>query len=340
MLHFQKSSASSLHRRLPALTSAYSLRQALGFPPVESCLSFGCATGEEVFSLCALFPQATVHGCDISETALSLAQSAGLNLRAEFFNSNWGEIEARGPYDIIFANAVFCYHHQSIFLDSLDADFPFPSFVDATARLVSLLRPGGLLLMQDTTYPLALTPAAGIMIPIQLPGETWSGVVEKFGPDGLKFGKRHFAGFQMAFERIREFPAPFPESFVDTAWIKCEKADPPERFRVEKTCRQALEQPTFLGSYFRDTADELSVANLINQRTLASFYRSADGVIIQEEHKCLVDSRENQTVFEEKMASVIDPANAAPVFLPEWIDTRFWEQRAGQTSWTQLQAQE
>jgi hypothetical protein len=73
-------------------------------------LSFGGATGEEVFSLCSYFEQATIVGLDINPLNLAVCRFRRRRIgdaKLHFAVAGSTTREASASYDVIFAMAVF-----------------------------------------------------------------------------------------------------------------------------------------------------------------------------------------------------------------------------------------
>jgi len=136
------------------------VRAILGDDPELRLLSFGCATGEELFTLRAHFPQAFIRGLDINprniricrqrlqernDPAMSVAAAAA------------ADDEDAASYDAVFAMAVFRHGDLS--------DGPPPPRCDHLIRhadirrclrsLTRSLKPGGLLLLWHCQFHLA-----------------------------------------------------------------------------------------------------------------------------------------------------------------------------------------
>src|SRR5690606_36931167 len=67
-------------------------------------LSFGCSHGLELATLKACFPDASIFGCDVNESAL--ADAARVHDSICVFKSVPEAIRAFGPFDIVFAMSV------------------------------------------------------------------------------------------------------------------------------------------------------------------------------------------------------------------------------------------
>lgn len=112
-------------------------------------LSFGCSTGEEVFTLADLFPTATVKGIDISgariRTCRARWRQQGSPSRIEFTRTGSTEQEANGSYDAVFAMAVFRHGGLGAAPSHCLPLFDPHAAERALTDLARVLKPGGLL---------------------------------------------------------------------------------------------------------------------------------------------------------------------------------------------------
>jgi SAM-dependent methyltransferase len=106
-------------------------------------LSFGCSTGEELLDLTNYFPQGRIIGVDISDRVVRQARKRCANLpQIEIFNGNNIELEDYGPFDVIFAMAVFCRHPATKNVANCSDIYPFSVFNDAVGDLGGFLVEG------------------------------------------------------------------------------------------------------------------------------------------------------------------------------------------------------
>ncbi|MFL5338843.1 MAG: class I SAM-dependent methyltransferase [Gemmataceae bacterium] len=148
--------------RYPALFRL--ARERLSDRPDLRLLSFGCATGEEVFALRKYFPSATIKGIDINPHNIlvckqRLAEQPDPKIQFELADSVGREPVA--AYDAIFCMAVFRHG------DLIDARFTrcdrvirFESFCKMAEAIARRLKPGGLLLIIHANFRFRDTPTA------------------------------------------------------------------------------------------------------------------------------------------------------------------------------------
>jgi SAM-dependent methyltransferase len=128
-------------------------------------LSFGCSTGEEVFSLRQYFPEANIVGLDINPFNIAVCRFRRLKAgdkRMTFAVAASTNREASASYDAVFAMAVFRH-------GDLNTSPPppkcghllrFAEFEQSVADLARVLKPGGLLAIQYAMFRLCDTRPA------------------------------------------------------------------------------------------------------------------------------------------------------------------------------------
>jgi SAM-dependent methyltransferase len=128
-------------------------------------LSFGCSTGEEVFSLRRYFPEARIVGVDINPFNIAVCRfrryKAG-DKRITFAVAGSTEKELNAGYDAIFAMAVFRHGDLNVSPPPLESGhrIRFADFEQSVADLSRALRPGGLLVIQHAMFRFCDTSVA------------------------------------------------------------------------------------------------------------------------------------------------------------------------------------
>lgn len=138
-------------------------REALGSGAPLDLLSFGCATGEEAFTLAHYFPDARIKGIDINPRAIAAARArtpAVDAARIEFATGASADGEPEGRYDAVFAFAVFRHSGLSRGAPRCDHLIRFADFERAIAGLARSLKPGGLLFIRHAHFRFADTASA------------------------------------------------------------------------------------------------------------------------------------------------------------------------------------
>ncbi len=127
-------------------------------------LSFGCATGEEVFTLRDYFPAARIKGIDIDADCIAAAETARARRGDDaiaFAAADSTRAEEAESCDAIFAMAVF----RDPALDPPEVlrnegPVSFADFARAVRDFARCLKPGGLLFIAHSNFRFADTDAA------------------------------------------------------------------------------------------------------------------------------------------------------------------------------------
>lgn len=118
-------------------------------------LSFGCSTGEEVFSLKRLIPNAEFIGVDINQWCVKTAKKRNQYSGCSFRHVKSNEWKNSGNFDCILALAVFQKTiHRRLNTTETTTSFRFNDFEEIVAELQSLLKIGGLIIIDNSDYQL------------------------------------------------------------------------------------------------------------------------------------------------------------------------------------------
>jgi trans-aconitate methyltransferase len=116
-------------------------------------LSFGCSTGEEVYSLGSYFPTSQITGVDINEWCIRQCRKKYLDKQFSFFHTFSSEFASSEPFDAIFCMAVFQRSEKNELTDgSYLLEFTFSQFESELVKLGSNLKPGGLLVIDHCDF--------------------------------------------------------------------------------------------------------------------------------------------------------------------------------------------
>lgn len=132
-----------------------SVRDLLAGRAAPNILSYGCAAGEEVVSLRRHFPDAMLVGAEINPVLLRACQRLPADPRRRFIRSTPENIAEHGPYDAIFAMAVFTRRPTEVearAMPNIANHYPFAKFAEGIALLAGQLAPGGLLIVEHALY--------------------------------------------------------------------------------------------------------------------------------------------------------------------------------------------
>jgi SAM-dependent methyltransferase len=155
--------------RYPELFTACQLQLAANPAPI--ILSFGCATGEEAFTLAEYLPAATIVGVDINRWCLAQARKANRNPRVRFLHALSPEFAGLANLDAIFALAVFQRsENRNHTAPTAHRSFPFAKFQQQIAQLDAHLKPGGLFFIDHADFRFEDTGSAAHYTPLSFPG--------------------------------------------------------------------------------------------------------------------------------------------------------------------------
>lgn len=166
------------------------VQSALGTSSKIRILSYGCSTGEEVFSLRSYFPHAVIKGIDINAENIAvcrrrLKEKPDSAMAFEFASSTAAEPAA--AYDAIFAMAVL--RHGSLGLPGVtrcDHLIRFDEFARAVEDFRRCLKPGGLLVIRHSNFRLCDAPAGtAFETVLRVKNAETAKKTPIFGPDNL-----------------------------------------------------------------------------------------------------------------------------------------------------------
>jgi Methyltransferase domain len=124
-------------------------------------LSFGCSTGEEVFTLGEYFPQAKIIGVDINSWCIRQCKKMRPNPNFSFYNRKSKTFEILAEFDAIFCMAVF---QRTENRTSIDNQFvrghTFEQFESEIKVLDSKLKVGGLFIIDHSDFSFTDTSCA------------------------------------------------------------------------------------------------------------------------------------------------------------------------------------
>lgn len=176
----------SFHDRYPRLFAA--AKALLADRAAPRILSHGCAAGEEVTSLRSYFPEAMLVGAEINPGLLRACRKLPPDSNRTFIESRADLIAAHGPYDAIFAMAVFTRRPHEVEerdLRDISAHYPFALFATDLRLLAEQLSPGGLLIVEHAQYR-AEDALKGLSVSAVVGLGDWLAKGPRFGPDGIR----------------------------------------------------------------------------------------------------------------------------------------------------------
>lgn len=158
---FQPTGHTKLDRH-PALFSF--ARDSVGDGPDRQLLSFGCSTGEEVFSLRRYFAESRITGIDISPHRIRecrrRARRHGADPALRFAVASSAEMFAPQSIDAIFANSVLRHGDLALAPPRCDHRISFADFERIVSGLAHCIKPGGLFVLRYANFRFTDTDAA------------------------------------------------------------------------------------------------------------------------------------------------------------------------------------
>jgi len=166
------------------------VQSALGTSSKIRILSYGCSTGEEVFSLRNYFPHAAIRGIDINAANIAvcrrrLKEKPDAAISFEFASST--EAEPAAAYDAIFAMAVLRHGNLGLLgVTRCDHLIRFDEFARAVEDFSRCLKPGGLLVIRHSNFRLCDAPAGtAFETVLRVKNAETTKKTPIFGPDNL-----------------------------------------------------------------------------------------------------------------------------------------------------------
>lgn len=162
---YHQGSVFTVPERYPHLFAAAA--NYLGTVHKPAILSFGCSTGEEVFTLSKYLPGALITGVDINEWCIKQCKKKYPDNNFFFCHRLSPEFTAAGNFDAIFCMAVFQRTGNRLNKDnSIAMGFTFRQFEDEIMLLNDKLKPGGLLVIDNADFCFTDTLCAAHYTPL------------------------------------------------------------------------------------------------------------------------------------------------------------------------------
>jgi SAM-dependent methyltransferase len=164
------------------------VRGHIGDGPERRILSFGCSTGEEVFSLRRYFPTARIKGIDIGRLNVRTCRKRLARLGGDpglsFETAGSAAREPTAHYDAIFAMAVFRHGWLGEAPPRCDHLIRFRDFERSVFELARSLKPGGLLVLRHANFRFGDTATAAAFRRVHLAPSSGA-PTPLYGPDDL-----------------------------------------------------------------------------------------------------------------------------------------------------------
>ncbi len=179
-------------------------------------LSFGCSTGEECFTLRQYFPDSAIYGCDINRSVLAIASARQRHGGITFFHSSSEMLAQHGPFDIVFCMSSLCLFPEADRAAGEDGTFPFAAFDELLCGIDANLRPGGLLVVYNASYPFRLSAIAPQYDIIDADAVVENGFVNKLHRSGRAFTVTAAKDHSRCHRMISD-----PKDYRDSDFVDC-----------------------------------------------------------------------------------------------------------------------
>jgi hypothetical protein len=205
--HFQGPTTTSPDR-YPLLFAQ--CRAALGSLSRPRILSFGCSTGEEVFSLRQYLPHAEIVGVEINRWCLEQCTLRSPDDRMHFLHRDSPEFAQSRDFDAIFALAVFQRSenrrdHRDDAAYGITSGFTFDRFEQELLILDAKLKMGGLFFIDHADFALDSTALGSRYQPLSFAGNQVVNARPLYGPDGRVVGREQ--SLPRVYVKLAETPA-------------------------------------------------------------------------------------------------------------------------------------
>lgn len=130
-------------------------------------LSFGCSTGEEIYSIGQYLPNAIIMGVDINNWCLRQCRKKYKNQNFSFVHRFSDKFKNASGFDAIFCMAVFQRtENRTNSNNSQTKSFLFEQFENEISMLDKMLKNGGLLIIDHSDYCFMDTTCAMNYMPL------------------------------------------------------------------------------------------------------------------------------------------------------------------------------
>jgi SAM-dependent methyltransferase len=187
--HYQAATYSEPNRYPELFEACKRHHQHLAAPTI---LSFGCATGEEAFTLAEYLPNATIIGVDINRWCLRQCAKKNPNPRIRFLHSSAPDFAALSSFDAIFCMAVFQRTENRTHPTNVaHGTFTFDKFEQEIRVLESKLKIGGLFFIDHADFRFEDTAIAAHYTPLEFEGNQIPQDRPIFGRDSALITTKH-----------------------------------------------------------------------------------------------------------------------------------------------------
>ena len=133
-------------------------------------LSFGCSSGEEIFTLKKVLSYGFMMGIDINEFVLKNARQINIDDKIVFANFSSEVFEKETGFDLILCCAVFQDVRNRTNFDNSRTKYLFKDFEESVLNLDGKLKPKGLILFDHCDFSFEDVSVRGKYIPLNVEG--------------------------------------------------------------------------------------------------------------------------------------------------------------------------
>ena len=152
-------------------------------------LSFGCSTGEEVFTLGEYLPDAHIMGADINAWCIKQCKKKYKGPRFSFKHSLSSDVKAAMGFDAIFCLAVFQRTENRTDTSDIAQGLTFGQFEREILMLDEKLKPNGLFIIDHTDFSFTDTICSDWYQPLNFKGNQFLQRRPLFGRDNKKISE-------------------------------------------------------------------------------------------------------------------------------------------------------
>jgi trans-aconitate methyltransferase len=187
--HYQGATYTRLDRFPRLFAQAALLLKPINNPKI---ISFGCSTGEEVFTLAKYIPHAQITGVDINKWCLARAEKQNTNKNLSFIHRNSTAYDELSDIDAIFCLAVFQRTENRVNeIKEITEGLTFEKFEKELLILDEKLKVGGFLFIDHSDFSFHDTRIACNYIAHEFDGSKRHRERPLFGKDNILIAENY-----------------------------------------------------------------------------------------------------------------------------------------------------
>lgn len=187
---YYQQSTFTMNNRYPLLFSKCA--EFLQYQKNPKILSYGCSTGEEVFSISKLIPNSSIIGVDINPWCIKQCLEKDQKKAHTFIHRFSTNFDFQSEFDAIFCMAVFQRTENRTNLDNSKAKgFLFGHFENEISILDQKLKSGGLLIIDHSDYNFMETTCAKKYKPLPFDNNQRLNNRPLFNRNNIKISETH-----------------------------------------------------------------------------------------------------------------------------------------------------